>query len=87
MRIRIHKNQPVTRRRFRAAIPCAGNLIDGFEDDRCARFTRQLRRPVSGIVIADDEFCLPAVPVKGHGRGFYLAQGFANQPLFVETPG
>jgi len=56
MRIRIHKNQPGAGGRRRAAVSRAGNLVDRLENHRCGRRARIFRRPVGGIVVADNQF-------------------------------
>ena len=67
-RIRIHKNQPVAGGRRRAAIPGAGDLIDRLEHNGCARRARDFGRAVGGIVVAHNQFKVPAALRERIGR-------------------
>ena len=60
MGIGVHKNQPVAGGRRRPGIPGAGDLIDWFKYNRRAGSSRDFRRAVGGIVVAHDQFDLPA---------------------------
>ena len=85
MRIGIHKNQPVAGRRRRAGVSRAGDLVDRFEYDNCARARAQF--PVSGPW----NYChkrLSRFPIRfartPRRRLSDLCQRFAQQPLFVK---
>jgi len=84
MRVRVHKNQPVAGGRRRAAVSRAGNLVDRLENHRRARRARDFRRPVGGIVVADNQFKIPAPLRERSRRRFDLRERTAEQPLFVE---
>ena len=58
-RICVHKNQPVAGGRRRAAIAGAGNLIERFKDNHCARCMGYFRRAIGGIVVANNQFKFP----------------------------
>ena len=84
LRIRVHENQPVAGGRRRAGIPGAGDLIDRLKHDGCARRARDFRRPVGGIVVADDEFALPTALGEDFHRRFHRCERPAEQPFLVE---
>ena len=84
MRIGIHKNQPVPGRRRRAGIARAGDLVDRLEHDNRARRARDFRRAVGRVVVAHDQFNLPAALRERTRRRFDLRKRFAEQPFFVE---
>jgi hypothetical protein len=84
MRIRVHKNQPVSGRGGSSGIAGAGDLVDGLESDNRSCGLRQFRRSIFGIVIANDDFRLPVFLRKHRERQLNVLQSFTNQPFFIE---
>lgn len=85
MGIGINKDKPIAGRGGGTAISGAGNLVDGFEDDFGSGSTGDFSGFVGGIIVADDEFSLPAAAVKRGECGVDVAQGFAKALFFVES--
>lgn len=84
MRIGVHKNEPVAAGRRRAGIPRARNLVDRFKHNICARRISDFRRAVGGVVVAHDQFNLPAARRECARRRFDLPERRTEQPLLVE---
>jgi len=84
MRIGVHKSQPVAGRCVRAGISRASNLVDRLKHNGRARRARDFRRAVGGIVVADDQFALPADFCESICRLFDLRERGAQQSFFIE---
>jgi hypothetical protein len=80
----VDEDEPLAGGGFGAAIARAADLVDGLEDDGGARGARDIRGAVGGVVVAHDEFGLPAAPREGSHGGADLAKGFAQEPFFVK---
>ena len=84
VRIGIDEDEPIAGGGFGAAIARAGDLVDGLEDDGGAGSARDGGGGVGGVVIAHDEFGVPAAAGEsGHGVAD-VAEGFAEEAFFVE---
>jgi len=84
MGIGVHKNQPVASGRRRPGISRSGDLIDRLKYDGCARRPRDFRRPVIGVIVADDQFGFPSASRERAARRLDLHEGFAQQFFLVE---
>jgi len=84
MGIGIDKDEPIAGSGGGSAISRAGNLVDGFEDDRGPGRAGDFGRFVGGIIVADDEFGFPTAAVKTGEGGVDVAQSFAEALFFVK---
>ena len=84
MGIRVHKDQPVAGRRRRTGIPRTGDLADQLEHNGCSRRPRNFRRPVIGVIVADDQFGFPSASRERAACRLDLREGSAQQFFFVE---
>ena len=84
VRVGIHKNEPVAGGRGSTGVPCTADLVEGFKDDGGPGGAGDLGRAVGGIVVADDEFEIPAPACEGGRARFDFDEGGSEQLLFVE---
>ena len=83
-RIRINEDKPVPGGRRRAGVPCPGDLVHRLEHDRGSGCPRNLRRPVGGIVVTNDEVRGPARFCERGQRGIHRTQRAGQQSFLVE---
>ena len=74
MGICIHENEPSASGERGAAISRAGNLVDRLENDGCARGARDIGGIIVGIIVANNQFGVPADVGEGGGCGFNLGE-------------
>ena len=84
MRVRIHEHQPIAGSRLRPLIARPRNLVHRFKHHRRARHPRQFCGAVGGVVIANDQFALPAARLKSGHRLPNRSQACAEQLLLVK---
>ncbi len=83
--IRVHEDQPVAGSRRGAGVPGPCDLIHRFEDNLCARRPGQFRRPICGVVVANDGVRFPAESSERFTRQPNVSQRLADQALLVEA--
>ena len=84
MRICVNKDEPIAGSGGSAGVSGASDLVDRFEDDCGTRGARDFSSLISGIIIADDKFGLPAALMKGGQGSGDLAKSFAKALFLVE---
>lgn len=82
--IGVDEDEPVASGGEGAAVAGAGDLVDGFEDDGGAGGTGEFGGAVGGVVVADDEFGLPAEVSEGEGGVADAGEGSGDEFLLVE---
>lgn len=74
MGIGIDKNEPIAGRGGSAAVSGTGDLVDGFEDNFGAGGSGDFGRLIGRIIVADDQFGLPAALMEGGKSGVNVAK-------------
>src|SRR6185436_6291595 len=83
MRIGIDKDEPFAGRGAGPGITGSPDLIDRFKDDSRARSSRQFRRSIRRVVVANHRLTFPAQGVECPARGLDTAQGRTKEFLLV----
>ena len=76
--IGIDEDEPIAGGGGGTGISGAGNLVVWFENDFCAGVTGEFGGAVGGVVVADDDFGLPATARKWTEAGMDVMQSFAD---------
>lgn len=83
-RIRIHKNDPLTRRRGCAAVPRPGDLVHRFENNGRPQALRQFRGSIGGIIVANNQLRFPPFPGENLTGVFHRGERRHDELLLIE---
>lgn len=84
MRIRIDKYEPIAGCGRSAGVAGARDLIQRFENDFRSGGASDFAGFIRGIIVANDEFGLPAAFVEGGEGVIDVTKCLAEPPLFIE---
>ncbi len=85
VRIGVNKHQPIPAGRRRAGIARPRDLIDWLSHHGRSRRAGNFRRPVGGVIVANNQFRLPSALPELRAGGLDAGKSLANEPLFIES--